>query len=321
MKLASKGNGRGEDVTPEQAKMCERLRDEARREAGKAWEARGFAEVLAEFCDEEAARRVLVARQWNYDNAKKQMMGLLAWRLEKTPWVKPFSASPACNPNPLGLCQRIIGFDVVGRPVIYLAFSQGHDRWNVQNNVEHMLLALEAAARLMKRRFHEGLTSDAAAQLTVWVLDFIGFGFWDQNPNSAVQTGYMMANYPEMLGLCVLLDAPGLFQATWKLVSAVIDDRVRQKVMFVGLSEMEKQLTPALGAEVTQWIVDESREIRQPTPKGSPTRKYWTPPSSAGAHDPRGLPSYVGSRDYVETPGDAYEKRRAEGKQATLAGP
>ena len=149
----------------------------------------------------------------------------------------------------------------------------------------------------------------------VWVIDFHGFTVWDQNPNSAVETGRLMAHFPEMLNMCVLIDAPWLFNATWKLVSSVLDERVAKKVSFVSVDKLASTLSGRLGERMCKWIVEEALEARKKLVDPKSLRKYWIAPSNPDEHDPRGAPGYVGSDLYVKTPGDAFEERMQQQDQ------
>jgi len=83
------------------------------------------------------------------------------------------------------------------------------------------------------------------------------------------------------------LRRPWLFNATWKLCSAVLDERVAQKVAFVSLAKLRDTLAPRLGERMCQWLVDEATEVRHKPANPKELRKYWVPPAAPGAHNPR----------------------------------
>eukprot|EP01117_Protostelium_nocturnum_P000108 TRINITY_DN10190_c0_g1_i1.p1 TRINITY_DN10190_c0_g1~~TRINITY_DN10190_c0_g1_i1.p1 ORF type:complete len:270 (-),score=94.18 TRINITY_DN10190_c0_g1_i1:26-835(-) len=46
--------------------------------------------------------------------------------------------------------------------------------------------------------------------------------------------------YPESLGLCLLVDAPWLFNASWKVISPWLDAKTKEKIHFIKKEEVEK---------------------------------------------------------------------------------
>lgn len=99
--------------------------------------------------------------------------------------------------------------------------------------------------------------------------------------------------------------APFLFSATWKVLQGVLDDRVRSKVAFVSADSIDKKLAGRLSDECLHWLKAEFKDNRVKRPKDK-LKPYWEKPSAEGAHDSRGLPSYVDSEYYIRTPGDRY---------------
>jgi hypothetical protein len=111
-----------------------------------------------------------------------------------------------------------------------------------------------------------------------------------------------------MLYTTVLVDAPWLFSATWKMVSPVLDDRVRQKINYCSYATLADKMAPRLGSRMVDWILKEMDTVRQP---GQEKRMYWAVPKSPEEHDSRGDFLYVSDRSiYIETPGDAWAKRQ-----------
>lgn len=59
---------------------------------------------------------------------------------------------------------------------------------------------------MIYKRISHGMNKTAASRQWVWVLDFDGFGFYDQSPSTAMQTVSLMKNYPEMLSCVIVID-------------------------------------------------------------------------------------------------------------------
>ena len=98
--------------------------------------------------------------------------------------------------------------------------------------MSHLQRLLEAAAALLQRRRRSGLNKTAQQLQWIWVIDFNGFGWSDQSPQSSLLTAKLMAHYPERLHMVVLLNSPWVFSATWKLCRRVLDARVEAKIQF-----------------------------------------------------------------------------------------
>lgn len=106
--------------------------------------------------------------------------------------------------------MRCVGYSE-DRPVIYTCFSQSNERYNTELNIAHLTGLLEEAYAMICRRIANGLNKTAASRQWIWVIDFDGFGFYDQSPSSAMQTASLMKNYPEMLSFVTLIDCKSYF--------------------------------------------------------------------------------------------------------------
>jgi hypothetical protein len=57
-----------------------------------------------------------------------------------------------------------------------------------------------------------------------------------------MMTVLMLQNhYPERLGVLILVDAPFLFRAFWKVISPFVDAKTLKKVVFVSGNDKEKR--------------------------------------------------------------------------------
>jgi len=311
--IALHGNGNDQDLSEDQLELIRQLYDNVEPLRKALHHPHD-----AEFCDYETCRRYLVARQWSLQRAQDQLTSTLEWRIQENPGEKEFWQSSKSLKNPLALNMRCVGWTSDGRPILYTCFREAHDRWDVDANMEQVLLLLEATAKLLQRRRKRGWNQTAFTRQSVWVIDFDGFNSRDCNPRSAVATANLLQHYPEMLNMVVLLDAPLIFNGLWKLLTPLLDERVRSKVMFVKGKDAANLLQERLGHEAAKWIADETtdnREKMQEAKKGNPKR-YWIPPTDPSRHDARGMSSYIHSPLYIKTPGDAHEERR-KGAQTT----
>lgn len=303
--ISLKGNGQDQELSRSELGLINELYDRVApyREA--------LPEYDHDWCDKECVRRYLVARSWSLEKAEAQLVDTLQWRAKEQPAAKEFWQVTKASANPWALAMRIVGWDLGGRPVGYSRFSESNDRWDSELSLEHIMLLMEASGQLIRRRQQRGLNQTADTRQITWVIDFDGFGFRDQNPRTALMTAALLQHYPEMLHMVVLVDAPMVFNALWRLVAPLLDDRVRSKILFVKGKQADSLLRERLGAEAAQWVANETKDsAEQKRVKGIHQKKYWIPPKKEGQHDSRGFPSYLKSDLYIKTPGDGYEEAR-----------
>lgn len=268
----------------------------------------------SDFCDHETCRRYLIANNWNPKKALGQLSATLEWRIAENPGKLEFWQSPKALENPNSLSMRVIGMDKEGRPICYTCFAEALDRWDNDANMVHMTALMESCAKLLKQRRAAGLNRTAASRQWVWVIDFFGFGWKDQSPNAAIITAKLMAHYPEMLHMAVLVNSPMLFRGVWSILQPMLETRTKEKVVFLKGEKAKETLERRLGQECTEWLMNEGEDNKAKHPmkkKGDP-KKYWVAPSDPKAHDPRGPKSYLESPYYIKTPGDAFLERQQQ---------
>ena len=187
------------------------------------------------------------------------------------------------------------------------------------------LLMHDTSRMLAQRRRRQGLNRTADSRQWIWVVDFAGFGWRDQNPQSGILTAKLLAHFPEYLHLGILVNAPLVFRAMYRLIVPFLDERTQSKVLFVNGSSRDEWmavLEPRIGRRAATWICNETDENEQMRNKRTGTangdqqwKRYWIPPTDPTAHDARGMPDYVNSPYYMKTPGDAYEEMRQKQQQ------
>lgn len=259
-----------------------------------------------DFVDEPCARRYLRANEGNVQAAAAVLAATLHWRLKERP--KEVEC-PACRQDPHSHNMRVVGVDRFERPVIYTDFSQAIHRFHAEDAMQHLMRTLEDACAIQASRLRRGLAQpqrDAEPEANVWIIDFHGYGLWkDSNPRMAVMAGRMLTHYPERLGRCLLVDAPRFFAATWAAVSKVINATTAAKVAFARTDDgsLAEDLHAWAPGPLSDWLMSEVRENRLPQfQKGE--KEYWRAVNAAGsphAHDPRGLPEFVASPEFVLT--------------------
>ena len=309
MKLAENGNGFGQPLSEEQISLCQRLFNQILQDFGAQFQERNCEKEMLEFCTMETCRRFLVARNWSFSKALAQITSTIEWRMKQEPWTFQMKDNKQCKENPYAYTLRLAGLDAMRRPVIFSTFLHALDRFNPEKGIVMFEVLLEEARRIIARQFREGVTQTADQQQWVLVIDFTGFSLRDASPTMTYQGGRLMNYFPEMLNQVVLLDAPMLFSGAWNMLNPVLDDRVRAKVLFTSLNKVRSKLEGKLGEEMMNWIIKECESSRKHKSSVG-KRAYWQ--IQKDGHDPRGVPSYINSPYYVETPGEYWAKQQQQ---------
>eukprot|EP00467_Chlorarachnion_reptans_P002587 CAMPEP_0114509456 /NCGR_PEP_ID=MMETSP0109-20121206/13222_1 /TAXON_ID=29199 /ORGANISM="Chlorarachnion reptans, Strain CCCM449" /LENGTH=305 /DNA_ID=CAMNT_0001688615 /DNA_START=37 /DNA_END=951 /DNA_ORIENTATION=- len=212
------------------------------------------------FITDSCLQRYLTANNGDVKKALAQLKETVDWR--KT--YKPWDPCPKCLKNPLAHNLRVVGFDSKGRAVIYTCFSQANDRWDADVNLKHLSWVLEQAVPLMEKR---------GATKWCWMSDFHGFSTSDCAPKSMMLVKSMLAHYPERLYKAILMDAPWIFNGLWSLVSPLLDQRTKEKVLFCKADKV-KDLGKEIDAsdELTDFLeaeISDNRILREPP------KRYW----------------------------------------------
>lgn len=137
-------------------------------------------------------------------------------------------------------------------------------------------------------------------------MNFDTFDLRDQNPKSAILCAKIMKWFPEMLNLGILIDAPILFDWLFKMISPVLDDRVRNKTMFIDAAHCQKDFENRVGPMITKWITTKIDNVYAKSAGGKckPGKAYWLLDEDIPGHSSRGVASFVESELYAKIPMD-----------------
>jgi hypothetical protein len=155
--------------------------------------------------------------------------------------------------------------------VIYSVFALASD-YTVAENVDHMIHCFEHAISVM----------GPDVSKWVWISDFNGFGFRNLNPQIAFAANNLFSiYYPERLGLFVILGAPAMFDALYKMVRPVLDPLTAQKIAFCKSDpgSMKTLFSEHFDDELLQWLLS---EIAQNTNKQLRSKKKYAGTSITG---------------------------------------
>ncbi|EEA28571.1 Phosphatidylinositol transfer protein (PITP) [Talaromyces marneffei ATCC 18224] len=168
----------------------------------------------------ECLLRFLRATKWNVPEAIKRIRATLAWRRDYI--GDKLTADYISIENETGK-QILVGFDVDGRPCLYLLPSrQNTDKSPRQ--VEHLVFMLERVIDLMP-----------AGQENLALV--VNFNETKSGQNATIgqakQTLDILQNhYPERLGRALVINVPWLIWGFFKIITPFIDPVTVQKLKF-----------------------------------------------------------------------------------------
>uniref|UniRef100_A0A0L8IGV2 CRAL-TRIO domain-containing protein n=1 Tax=Octopus bimaculoides TaxID=37653 RepID=A0A0L8IGV2_OCTBM len=226
--------------------------------------------------------RFLKARDWDIDVAEKALKATIEYRRT----VKPLEVDCQwCHDRPGYHSIRQVGFDELGRPVIYSSFIQTTARKiTVEDSIRHVTYLIENAKVTMR----PGVTT------WVFIIDCTGLRLPLCNPRLGYGVTQIMSNhYPERLGMVICLNHSPVFQGVWRAIKAFLHPNTVAKMLLIrSRSKVQQTFSKYFSPELTQWLLEEIRLNKQ-KPFPASQRTFWNKPAKNGDHDPRGCASYV----------------------------
>mmetsp|Transcript_15738 Transcript_15738/g.30350 ORF Transcript_15738/g.30350 Transcript_15738/m.30350 type:complete len:299 (-) Transcript_15738:17-913(-) len=219
--------------------------------------------------DEAMIQRCLRADRGNVEKCTQRIIKTLEWRQTMIP--SPLVCR-ACAKDHTSHYLHQVGFDKIGRPVIYSVFNMATDM-NPAENVQHMIHCFEHAISVMAPKLEQ--------QQWVWVSDFSGFGMKNLNPSIALEANTLFGTYyPERLGAFILLGAPTIFSVLYSAISPALDPITSKKLAFIAKdSKITERLSEFFDDELVSWI---TTEVTQNNSKSTRKKKRYATPAIVG---------------------------------------
>lgn len=176
------------------------------------------------FCTEQTLRRYLIARKSDKAKALAMLEATLAWR--EAFGVDRLSAA-AVRPNGETGKVFVCGPDRAGQPVLVLRPGRENTKDDHDGNLKHLVYQLERAVGCMDE-------DRGVSKMTV-ILDLHNYSSSNSPPmrTSRATLDILQNHYPERLSRFVILHAPWLFYAFFKVISPFIDKVTAEKILFV----------------------------------------------------------------------------------------
>lgn len=175
--------------------------------------------------------RFLRARKWVVTDAFNMLTDALKWRLSSD--LRSLMAEGEKKIK-LSLLEGGKNFfwkeDKEGRLICYIR-SRLHDKGaqTLQESIDFTILTVELGRRL---RSNED-------QLVTVIFDLRDAPFSSLDvPMMQFMVQALQSFYPEILGKCLIMEAPWIFSGFWKLVRPLLDPMVAAKIDFIKLSDL-----------------------------------------------------------------------------------
>lgn len=178
------------------------------------------------YCSDACLRRYLRARNWNVGKAKSMLEETLKWRDSCKP--EDIRWEEVAVEHETGKMYRGSFTDKLGRPVIIM-IPRNQNTSSHDGQLQHLIYTMEDAT------FH----LPPGQERLLLIIDFEGWSLSKSPPIRTVRdTAHILQNhYPERLAVAIMLNAPKLFEYSWKLWKPFIDPTTYQKARFVYTSD------------------------------------------------------------------------------------
>jgi len=178
------------------------------------------------FSDPAVLTRYLKSRDWNLSLAYELLLKSLRWRDEFGAWDLSEKYEKELHKEGATGKTYVHGEDKLGRPAIYMR-DRYQNTTDYENQVRFTVHNFENASKMMDK--------SKGVQQWVLIIDFNGHSLKNAPPMKVTKEilNIMMDQYPERLGVAFMIDAPFLFQMTWKVVSMWLTESTKAKVNFV----------------------------------------------------------------------------------------
>ncbi|KAM3278985.1 hypothetical protein ACQJBY_046340 [Aegilops geniculata] len=186
--------------------------------------------------DDFALRRFLRAREHNIDKASAMLLKYLSWKRT----AKPHGSITDDEVRGELVQEKLYmqGFDKKGRPLVYLFLARHFPaKRDLDEFKRYVIYILDNTCT----RLQTGQEKFAV------VADLRGWGYANCDIRAYVAAlDIMQSYYPERLGRVLLIHVPYVFMAAWKMLYPFIDDKTKEKFVFVSDRDLDATLRDSI---------------------------------------------------------------------------
>jgi len=199
-------------------------------------------EEAARASTEQSMSRWVRANDGDVDAASKAMMNYVNWYTQKPQYGQSEGVQAVAQgkgaelmPNEIAAQKAFLISEVKdpdGRPVVMIQVRK-HDKKDENYDLDELTL------------FCVYIIESAIAALTppveslCVIFDLSGIGLVNVDMRAVKRIIYLLTNmYPERLAHCYVLNAPRFFSVSWAVISVMLKETTKKKVMFVNRQEL-----------------------------------------------------------------------------------
>ncbi|KAF7336683.1 CRAL-TRIO domain-containing protein C23B6.04c [Mycena venus] len=226
------------ELTDDQTKMQQEVQKHFEDPAYTPSDEKPLMDVEKMWLSYECILRYLRASKWKVDVAIQRLEATLKWRREYG--LYDTVTAEHVEPEAVTGKEILLGFDVNGRPALYLIPSRQNTTESTRQ-IQFNVWMLERCINLMP----QGVES----------LDLL-INYADKAKNPSFSTSravlsILQDHYPERLGLALILNVPWLLNTFFKLITPFVDPVTRNKMKFNPQVIQDGIFAPEM--VMTQW--------------------------------------------------------------------
>nr|XP_022916105.1 SEC14-like protein 2 [Onthophagus taurus] len=212
--------------------------------------------------------RWLRARDWNVPAAEKMFRNSMEWRKQ---WEVDTTLKTWLPPEPIASCypSGVVGFDKDKHPVIVIPMGNldivGYiNSTNKQDLIRLTIKVLEETLAIAQK-------NGKAEIVAIFDLENINIRQFIWKPAIELIINLLQlyeANYPEILKVCYIINAPKVFAVVYNMIKKVINEYTQQKIRII--STDSKKWQPALQENIDVDVLPKHYGGNATGPNGDP---------------------------------------------------
>jgi len=213
-----------EELPPDQKKVLDQMKVEI--------EKLNLDEESRSFCDDFCLCRYLRARNFVLEKSLDMLKGTIEWRKSFQPHKITYQQ---VEPQAKARSNYVHGKDKSGHPTVYMRVSRDPSG-TPEEKLRMIVWVLEEAIRQMD--------SSKGVEKLVYFIDLNDFSMLNSSRDTKVGSTWaniLQNHYPERCFRIILVDAPSIFTAFYKIISPFVDPNTKSKVRFINGSKRKKR--------------------------------------------------------------------------------
>ncbi|XP_065176149.1 uncharacterized protein LOC135805950 [Sycon ciliatum] len=225
---------------------------------------------------------------WDLEAALRLLQSAYDWQSKMGPAVQGILKNLFAK-NPGYLSLRQVGFDRIGKPVLYCCFAQNQAKPADLGVDSIIALFAHVAEHAGKSSLQKDVEEDG--RKCVVVLDCTGFDArLFSKPELTLKVYQTLCLiYPGVIDSVMVLNYTQEIRNTWSTLKTSFSEELNAKVKFVPTTGINATLNEQFGLELSQWLQAELKLNKDEPLTASQIAFY----KKNASHDPRGSPVYV----------------------------